>query len=167
MAVATWDLEQRHRASAGVCVPELGLRLPLRERKPDAAARGAVPTQVRVPAAVRRRLALLVLVGGVAALLVWALPSAREATVGAATAATAQAAASSEATARSAAALPAAAEPAWEPTVVIAPGETVWELAAPHAPAGADLQVYVEEVLRHNGLEATAIPPGTVIRLPR
>jgi hypothetical protein len=49
--------------------------------------------------------------------------------------------------------------------LVVAPGETVWGLVAPHAPAGVPLQAYVAHVLARNGLDATAIAPGTVVRL--
>jgi hypothetical protein len=50
--------------------------------------------------------------------------------------------------------------------VVVAQGETVWDLVVPHLPAGTDAQAYVAAVLELNGLEATAVAPGTVLRLP-
>ncbi len=50
--------------------------------------------------------------------------------------------------------------------LVLGEGETVWDLVLPHLPAGVDAQSYVRSVLDHNGLLATAVPPGTVIRLP-
>ena len=54
-----------------------------------------------------------------------------------------------------------------EATVVVAPGETVWDIAAEYTPPGAHPQAYVAEVLRYNDLTASAVLPGTVLRLPR
>ena len=54
-----------------------------------------------------------------------------------------------------------------EATVVVAPGETVWDIAAEYVPPGAHPQAYVAEVLRYNDLTASAVLPGTVLRLPR
>ena len=54
-----------------------------------------------------------------------------------------------------------------EATVVVAPGDTVWDIAAAYTPAGAHPQAYVAEVLRYNDLTASAVLPGTVLRLPR
>lgn len=51
-------------------------------------------------------------------------------------------------------------------SLVVSEGETVWDLVLPHLPAGADVQGYVAAVLEHNGLRATAVRPGAVIRLP-
>ncbi|HWB71613.1 MAG TPA: LysM peptidoglycan-binding domain-containing protein [Egibacteraceae bacterium] len=51
-------------------------------------------------------------------------------------------------------------------TVVVAPGDTIWELAATHLPAGEDLGAYVAEVVAFNGVEASRLQPGTVLRLP-
>lgn len=42
-------------------------------------------------------------------------------------------------------------------TVVIAQGQTLWELAVTYAPAGVDKRAYVDAVLELNGLSA---PPG-------
>ena len=54
-----------------------------------------------------------------------------------------------------------------EASVVIAPGETVWDIAYDYAPEGQHPQAYVAEVLRYNDLDAAAVLPGTVLRLPR
>ncbi len=54
-----------------------------------------------------------------------------------------------------------------ELTVVVAPGETVWDIATDYLPQGHQPQAYVAEVLRYNELDAAAIQPGTVLRLPR
>lgn len=54
-----------------------------------------------------------------------------------------------------------------EATVVVGPGETVWDIATEYVPAGVHPQAYVAQVLRYNDLEATAVMPGTALRLPR
>ena len=54
-----------------------------------------------------------------------------------------------------------------EATVVVGPGETVWDIATEYVPDGVHPQAYVAHVLRYNGLEATAVMPGTALRLPR
>ncbi|CAN5575587.1 hypothetical protein BH24ACT14_BH24ACT14_07280 [soil metagenome] len=50
--------------------------------------------------------------------------------------------------------------------VVIAPGDTVWDLAHAHAPAGQSPRIYVARILAVNDVDATALAPGTVLRLP-
>lgn len=50
--------------------------------------------------------------------------------------------------------------------VVVGQGETVWDVVAPHVPAGSDRRAYVTEVVALNGIDAAAIPPGTALRLP-
>ena len=54
-----------------------------------------------------------------------------------------------------------------EATVVVGPGETVWDIATEYVPDGVHPQAYVAQVLRYNDLEATAVMPGTALRLPR
>lgn len=54
-----------------------------------------------------------------------------------------------------------------ELTVVVAPGETVWDIANDYVPEGAHPQAYVADVLRYNDIEPAAVQPGTVLRLPR
>ena len=54
-----------------------------------------------------------------------------------------------------------------EATVVVGAGDTVWDIAAEYTPEGAHPQAYVAEVLRYNDLQASAVLPGTVLRLPR
>nr|MBA2529947.1 LysM peptidoglycan-binding domain-containing protein [Euzebyales bacterium]MBA3622093.1 LysM peptidoglycan-binding domain-containing protein [Euzebyales bacterium] len=52
-------------------------------------------------------------------------------------------------------------------SVVVEPGDTVWDLIAPHVPAGHSRQVYAAQVLDHNRVEASAaLRPGMVLRLP-
>jgi hypothetical protein len=50
--------------------------------------------------------------------------------------------------------------------VVLGAGETVWGAVAPHAPSGVDTVTWVHQVVAHNDFDATALPPGTVVRLP-
>lgn len=58
-------------------------------------------------------------------------------------------------------------EPAGDPlTVVVGPGDTIWELARAHAPAGVDTMTYAAAITAHNGVTATALRPGTVLELP-
>ena len=61
----------------------------------------------------------------------------------------------------------AAPEGVIEATVVVAPGETVWDIANQYVPDGTHPQAYVAHVLRYNDLEAGSVLPGTVLRLPR
>jgi len=51
---------------------------------------------------------------------------------------------------------------------VVSAGDTVWGLAARHAPEGVDLRRYVAEVLEHNGVgSASALRPGAVLEFPQ
>lgn len=52
------------------------------------------------------------------------------------------------------------------PTVVVGPGETLWQVVVPHAPAGAHPMAYVVEVAAYNDIDPRAVPAGTVLRLP-
>jgi hypothetical protein len=63
----------------------------------------------------------------------------------------------------SAAPVPAAPPPA---TVVIAPGDTLWDLAAAHAPPQVDVASYAAAVAAHNGLDARRLQPGDAVELP-
>ncbi|HVL99847.1 MAG TPA: hypothetical protein VM324_11205 [Egibacteraceae bacterium] len=51
-------------------------------------------------------------------------------------------------------------------TVVVGPGDTVWDLVDAHAPAGADRTAYAAEVAARNGVDPRALIPGMVLRLP-
>lgn len=51
-------------------------------------------------------------------------------------------------------------------TVVVQPGDTVWDIAAAHAPAGTSTADYAWLVATHNDVQATALRPGTVLQLP-
>ena len=62
------------------------------------------------------------------------------------------------------------AAPVREPApllLVVGPGDTVLELVRPHVPVGEDPRGYAAEVLRASGLDARAVRPGAVLRLPR
>src|SRR5690606_33407458 len=56
------------------------------------------------------------------------------------------------------------AEPA-DVVVVVGEGETVWDVVAPHVPAGGDRAAYVAEVVAANGIDAREIAPGTALVL--
>jgi hypothetical protein len=64
------------------------------------------------------------------------------------------------------------ADPLWsapaihEQRVVVAPGDTVWSLVGPLAPAGVDQRAWVAEVLAHNDIRAGTLAPGSVLRIP-
>lgn len=103
------------------------------------------PRRRRVPAYVRRRLTLLVLAVG----LLGTLPSALD-LVG----------------------LAGPSDDAPEETpppiqAVVRPGDTIWDLAAPHVPEGMSLSDYVAEVLLLNDVDPGALQPGSVLDLPQ
>jgi hypothetical protein len=50
-------------------------------------------------------------------------------------------------------------------TVVVKEGDTIWDLARAYVPAGQDPVAYMAEVAAMNGVEATALQPGMVLRL--
>ena len=50
-------------------------------------------------------------------------------------------------------------------TVTVEPGETLWDVAVVHAPAGTDPRVYLERIQDLNGLDG-AVRPWTVVLLP-
>lgn len=51
-------------------------------------------------------------------------------------------------------------------TLVVAPGDTIWSLVAPHVPVGRDLPSYVAEVLAYNDVRPADLQTGAVLRLP-
>ena len=61
----------------------------------------------------------------------------------------------------------AASDAGLEATVVVAPGETVWDIALDYLPEGQRPQVYVAQILRHNDVDPAAVVPGAVLQLPR
>jgi len=58
------------------------------------------------------------------------------------------------------------ATPAATTTVVVAPGDTVWSVAARHAPRGVDVQTFVAEVVRANAVDPAALVPGSTLEVP-
>ena len=52
------------------------------------------------------------------------------------------------------------------PTIVVRPGDTLWDIAARELPAG-DGQRAVAELRRLNGLSSSVVRPGDVLILPR
>jgi hypothetical protein len=66
----------------------------------------------------------------------------------------------------SAAAPPGAAPGAATAVLVVAPGDTLWELASAHAPAGADPQAWAAAVAARNHIDGGALEPGTVLEVP-
>lgn len=59
-----------------------------------------------------------------------------------------------------------AEEPAMLVEYVVAPGDTVWEIAARVTPAGEDVRDTVAVVIEVNSLGAAAITPGQRLLLP-
>ena len=59
-----------------------------------------------------------------------------------------------------------APEPTEFTTHTVVSGDTLWDIAAQHAPEGADLRDVVFDVKRVNGLDSSTIQPGQVIRVP-
>ena len=64
------------------------------------------------------------------------------------------------------AAVPPGAAPGATTTVVVAPRDTLWTLAAAHAPEGVDPGRWAAEVAEANGVDAGALVPGAVLVLP-
>jgi hypothetical protein len=165
MAIATWEL---HASTATRIHPagrsELGapgLRTsPARRPAPPNAPHARAATRGAVPAQVRRGLSMLAL------LVIAAVASVVLSSLGGATAA-------AELDALGIGGPLVGAERGAlddvqgdEIAVVIGPGETVWDLALPYLPAGVDAQVFMSRVLERNDVQATAVQPGTVIRIP-
>lgn len=57
--------------------------------------------------------------------------------------------------------------PADPVVVVVQPGDTLWAMAADHAPAGMATLEYVAAVEELNGVRAGALLPGTPLRMPQ
>jgi LysM domain len=147
MATAIWDLDRRAASGRVVCPPTpRPAALPLR---PDGDRE-----QRRAEAAARRRITFVVALA-VAVGLLSTLPSALD--------------------------LPDLAGP-YEPDprnggeageevpsihAVVQPGDTIWDIAAPHVPEGMSLQDYVAEVLLLNDVDPAALEPGSVLDLPQ
>lgn len=51
-------------------------------------------------------------------------------------------------------------------TVTVAPGETLWDVAAATAPAGVDTRDQLARIVELNGLRSTSVDAWTVVLLP-
>jgi hypothetical protein len=56
--------------------------------------------------------------------------------------------------------------PAQTVAVKVAPGETLWSIAADHAPEGVPTSRMVEAISDLNGLDTGGVPAGAVIHIP-
>ncbi len=59
-----------------------------------------------------------------------------------------------------------ASGPSEAKTVVVRPGDTLWEIADQLAPDGADLRLVVRELVAVNGLQSKVLRPGQVLAVP-
>lgn len=50
--------------------------------------------------------------------------------------------------------------------VVVMPGDTLWEIAVAYKPQGQDTRIYVQQLIRANGLASGAIQAGDTLVLP-
>ncbi|MGG6311041.1 LysM peptidoglycan-binding domain-containing protein [Paenibacillus macerans] len=57
-------------------------------------------------------------------------------------------------------------QPLQQAYVVVMPGDTLWEIAVANKPKGQDTRVYVQKLMRANGLSASAIQAGETLVLP-
>lgn len=51
-------------------------------------------------------------------------------------------------------------------TVVVAPGDTLWEIAVATAPAGIDPRAHLRELMALNGFTDSDVAPWTVVLVP-
>lgn len=51
-------------------------------------------------------------------------------------------------------------------TVTVLPGQTLWDVAAAHTPAGADVRATLDRIRGLNGLTGADVPAWTVVVLP-
>jgi LysM domain len=51
-------------------------------------------------------------------------------------------------------------------TVVVAPGQTLWDIARRYAPANRDLTAWAAEIAAYNDVEAQSVQPGTPLVIP-
>ncbi|MNN71343.1 Cell division suppressor protein YneA [compost metagenome] len=52
-------------------------------------------------------------------------------------------------------------------TVIVMPGDTLWEIAVNHKPNGEDTRVYIDEIKRVNGMAVSSIQAGDTLLLPQ
>ncbi len=51
--------------------------------------------------------------------------------------------------------------------LTVQPGDTLWQIAVKHKPERMDTRVYIEGIVRINGLEDRGVQAGQVLKLPR
>ncbi|AZS14978.1 LysM peptidoglycan-binding domain-containing protein [Paenibacillus lutimineralis] len=51
-------------------------------------------------------------------------------------------------------------------TVIVMPGDTLWEIASEHKPQGKDIRKYIDTIKRANGKHLSSIQAGEVLVLP-
>lgn len=56
--------------------------------------------------------------------------------------------------------------PAVTGQVVLSPGDSLWNIATEHAPAGADARAYLQAIQDVNGFATADVPAWTVVLLP-
>ncbi|TKH42250.1 peptidoglycan-binding protein LysM [Paenibacillus terrae] len=50
--------------------------------------------------------------------------------------------------------------------LIVQPGDTLWRIASNHKPKRMDTRVYIEGIVRINGLEERGVQAGQVLKLP-
>lgn len=50
--------------------------------------------------------------------------------------------------------------------VVVEPGQTLWDVARQHTPAGGDPRATLDDIRDHNGLTGTTVPAWTPVAIP-
>lgn len=51
-------------------------------------------------------------------------------------------------------------------SVIVMPGDTLWEIAVDHKPRGEDTRVYIDAIKRVNHLKVSSIQAGDTLLLP-
>jgi LysM repeat protein len=50
--------------------------------------------------------------------------------------------------------------------LIVQPGDTLWRIASNHKPEQMDTRVYIEGIVRMNGLEDRGVQAGQLLKLP-
>ncbi|WP_049827467.1 LysM peptidoglycan-binding domain-containing protein [Paenibacillus maysiensis] len=50
--------------------------------------------------------------------------------------------------------------------LIVQPGDTLWQIASNHKPERMDTRVYIEGIVRINGLEDRGVQAGQILKLP-
>ncbi len=59
-----------------------------------------------------------------------------------------------------------AEEPMVTTDYVVAQGDTLWEVASDHVPAGADVRPFIQAIKDASGITSSALQPGQVLHIP-